>query len=345
MMVNFLFPPPSPATDISTGLAPIANNPASIMNRKQHSIPTGHPKPRKEAPGEQAGRVAETSSGVDPEMIERRRDIRKLLRAAAWVAVGITAYAFLRWGPGMFSLKPGAAGSPAWGPIIAAVAINLLAALLLYLEPRAKASPGIDPDKLARQRDVRTWLVASVWAAVMLPIYFYVRWGADIFSLKHGAAGPLAWGCTIFIVTICLLVALGFGLDGRTEYDAKVPMRGDLADRVGACWLFSCAFGPCLGWVATAVLPITSGSWHWLYGVRVFLAAGLPILTALPLTRYARGKTALILLPLLAGVTLLPVWSAVNAARDLWSGPVARIIPSTGQQVWYLEHTEERFAP
>lgn len=305
-------------------------------------MPADHANPCKEAPEDHSGRMAETSSRVDPETLERRRDIRKLLHTAAWVAVGIAAYSSLRWGSGMFSRKSGTAESPAWGPMIAAVGINLLAALLLYLEPRRKASPGIDPDKLARQRDVRTWLVAAVWAVVMLPIYFYVRCGADIFSLKHGAAGPLAWGCTIFIVTICLLAALGFGLDGHTEYYAKVPMRGDLADRVGACWLFSCALGPSLGWVITAVLPITSSSWHWLYGVRVFLAAGLPILTALPLTRYARGKTAMVLVPLLAGITLLPVWSAVNAARDLWNGPVARVIPSTGKQVWYLEHTEER---
>ena len=316
------------------------------MNKKQPlKRPTHNPQPHKETPGEHAGRVAETSSKIDPETLERRRDIRKALHAAALTAVCISVGALLRWGPGMFSLKPGTAGSPAWGVMIAAVAINLLAALLLYLEPRRKVSPGDDPDKLAQQRDVRTWLIAAVWSAVMLPVIFYVWWGAEVFTLKHGAAGPLAWGATIFFVTICLLAALGFGLQGRTEYYAKVPMRGDLADQVGGYWLVSCALGPCLGWVVTAVFPITFGSWHWLYGARVFLAAGLPILTALPLTRYVRGKTAQVLLPLLAGVTLLPVCSAINAVRDLWSGPVARVIPSTGQQMWYLEHTQERLAP
>ena len=55
-------------------------------------MPVDHAKPRKETPEDHSGRVAETPYRVDPEMLERRRDIRKLFHAATWVAVGIAAY-------------------------------------------------------------------------------------------------------------------------------------------------------------------------------------------------------------------------------------------------------------
>jgi MFS family permease len=110
---------------------------------------------------------------------------------------------------------------------------------------------------------------------------------------------------------------------------------------VGAFWLVGCVFGPFFGWVITSgAIPITLTSWHWLYGLRVLLAAGLPIVTALPLTRYVRGKSTWVALPLLVGVTLLPISSAMNVSRDLWEGPIMRQVQSTDRSQLYLKHTE-----
>lgn len=195
---------------------------------------------------------------------------------------------------------------------------------------------GVGEDKLSRQRDIRKWLVGIVWAAIGIPVVFFMRFGE---------VGPLGWGLTVFIVVLSLLVVVALYFGPRTEYHSSVPMRGDFADRVGACWLFACAFGPLLGWVITAACPITPGSWRWLYGLRVFLAAGLPVITALPLLRYGRGKTAWVLLPLLVGVTMVPVWSAFLVSRDLYAGPVVRQVRPGGPSVLYLRHTERRLVP
>ena len=83
----------------------------------------------------------------------------------------------------------------------------------------------------------------------------------------------------------------------------------------------ACAFGPLLGWVMTAtVFPLTAGSWRWQYLARVFFAVVLPVITAVPLVRYARGKAALIAVPLLVGITALPLLSCWWVLGDLHDG-------------------------
>jgi hypothetical protein len=110
---------------------------------------------------------------------------------------------------------------------------------------------------------------------------------------------------------------------------------------VGAFWLVSCAFGPFFGWVLTSIAPLTATSWRWVYGLRFFLAAGLPIITALPILRYVRGKAARVALPLLLGVTMLAIWSVVNVGRDLLNGPVVQQVRSTGQLEMVLKFTAQ----
>jgi hypothetical protein len=62
-------------------------------------------------------------------------------------------------------------------------------------------------------------------------------------------------------------------------------------------------------------------------------------LTALPLTRYLRGKATLIALPILVAITLLPVMSAVNVSRDLVAGPITQHNQTTDQLEYYLSYT------
>jgi hypothetical protein len=196
----------------------------------------------------------------------------------------------------------------------------------------AKAFFGVGTDKASQHRAIRQLLLGAVECAVLIPLLFYWRFGE---------VGGLGWGTTIFFVVYCLLAATGLYFWPRTEYHTPVRLRGDWADRVGAFWLISCAFGPFLGWIITSAFPITTASWRWLYALRVILAAGLPLITALPLTRYLRGKATWVALPLLVVITILPIWSAVNVSRDLWEGPIVRQVQSTDHSELYLQYTKQ----
>ncbi len=73
----------------------------------------------------------------------------------------------------------------------------------------------------------------------------------------------------------------------------------------------------------------------------IVLAAGLPIVTAVPLIRYVRGKAAWVALPLLVVVTMLPVWTVVGVSQDLWEGPIMRQVEPGEQTQLYLAHTRQ----
>jgi hypothetical protein len=187
---------------------------------------------------------------------------------------------------------------------------------------------GVGPDNASRQHTIRALLVGALESAILIPLLFYVR---------YGEVPGLGWGTTVFFVFYCLLSATGLYIRPRTEYHTQVKLCGDWVDRVGAFWLMSCAFGPLLGWVITSVFPITLTSWQWLYSLRLIFAAGLPLITALPLTRYIRGKSAWVALPILVIITILPILSVVNISRDLWNGPVV----TQAQSEVYLQYTKQ----
>lgn len=170
------------------------------------------------------------------------------------------------------------------------------------------------------RRNVRTFLLAALQAAILIPILFYLEFGEiDSFALSF----------TGFIVVLCLLVALGFSIPdaptAQTEEGREArKWKGGLLDYVGAFWLLACAFGPFFGWAVAEGYTLTEANWRWRYVVRVVLAVALPVLTALPLFRYVRGRYWHIALLLLLCVTALPVWSALNTIRDLREGPEVR---------------------
>jgi hypothetical protein len=178
---------------------------------------------------------------------------------------------------------------------------------------------------------------ALQYLAAAAEVYFIVP---RLFEWRFGEIGPLGWGLTVFLTAYLFVTAVGLLFRPRKQFHTTVPPRGDWLDRVGAFWLVACTFGPLLGWALTAVAPLTPGSWRWLYAGRVMLAAGLPILTALPLLRYVRGKAAWVSLPLLIGVTLLPTWSVARVSLDLRDGVATA--PAAGA---FLRHTGERLEP
>jgi len=163
---------------------------------------------------------------------------------------------------------------------------------------------------LSNRQLARRYLLSAISAAVFTPLLFYLHFG------------ELSWfaiGFTVFLVLLCLLVALGAYFQDRTDYDTRVAGTEGVGDRVGAFWAVACAFGPLLGWFITAFTP-SENSWWWQYAARILFGVALPIVTMLPLLRYVRGKAAMVGLPLLLGITALPISSCWWTIGDLHDG-------------------------
>lgn len=189
--------------------------------------------------------------------------------------------------------------------------------------------PKSDPEE--NRRSARAFLIAAAQAAVFVPALFY---------LQFGEVNAYALSFTGFLVVLCLLVALGYSVPDKPEQQTTAAVRRGLPGRAGAFWLVACAFGPFFGWLATAPeFVVTEQNWWWRYIVRAALSVGLPVLTAVPLLLYARGRYWYVVLLLLLGVTALPVWSGVNTLLDLREGPAVE--RATG----YYDATRNSFYP
>jgi hypothetical protein len=172
-----------------------------------------------------------------------------------------------------------------------------------------------NPANLAKVRP-RRWLVSAVVLAGAVPALFY---------LNFGDVGTFGWGFTVFLVAYCAVAAVGSAFARKPEYHTPVAAKGDALDWIGAFWLVACTFGPFFGWLVTSnAWQLTETNWRWRFGLRVTLCIVLPVVTALPLTRYARGRSALVAIPLLVGVTALPALCGFWTARDIAAGPVTR---------------------
>ena len=192
-------------------------------------------------------------------------------------------------------------------------------------------------DERSRVQAIRRWLLTVPCVIGLLPTLFAFEsyWFFGTFEV-----GELGWGITVFFVVYCLLWALGLYFLPKSGYHTTVGLRRNWLDRLGAFWPVACAIGPFFGWLATTgTVPLTIHSWRWLYLLRLFLAAGLPVLTALPLLRYVRGKASLIQLPLLLVVTTLPILSAMNVSRDLLQGPAESPGSTPRAPILTLPHT------
>lgn len=174
----------------------------------------------------------------------------------------------------------------------------------------------------------RPFLQAIPFVLVLTPLYFWLRFGE---------LPPLAWGLTIFLCTLCLLIAVGLHFQGRPAYHTALKATGGLSDRLGAFWLLACAFGPLAGWITTSAFPVQENTWRTLYLLRVIFAIALPLLTALPLVRYALGSPKRLALLILIGVTLLASLAGWLNLFDLLSGPATR--QDEEQMITYLRYT------
>ncbi|MEO6392858.1 MAG: hypothetical protein ABIP75_13505, partial [Pyrinomonadaceae bacterium] len=175
---------------------------------------------------------------------------------------------------------------------------------------------------------IRRFIKAGLAVAVLVPVIFWLRFGS---------VGWFGWSVTAFLVVMSELFALGLYFGAKPKFHTPVAEKADRWDKLGRYWLVACAGGPFFGWIATNAFAPTDRTWRWQFGLRILLAVVAPIVTALPLTRYARGRSALIAVPLLVLVTALPLATAYWTVRDLILGPVvsrAELIRQQGSFAW-----------
>ena len=174
--------------------------------------------------------------------------------------------------------------------------------------------PEDNPGK--NRRSVRAFVFGAAVAAVSVPLLFYLNFGEiDAFALSF----------TGFVVMLCLLAAVGYSVSDRPVSQIQADVKAGAFGRVGSFWLVACAFGPFFGWLVTAAPALTEENWRWRYVVRALLCVGLPVVCALPLFRYVRGKYWHVALLLLFCVTALAAWSGLNTLLDLREGPTVRL--------------------
>ena len=97
---------------------------------------------------------------------------------------------------------------------------------------------GSENNPEANRRSARAFLIGAAQAAVIIPILFYLQFGViDSFALSF----------TGFVVMLCLLVALGYYVPDKPEYQTTAARKSGPLGYVGAFWLAACAFGPFFG--------------------------------------------------------------------------------------------------
>ena len=180
------------------------------------------------------------------------------------------------------------------------------------LDGMAESDGGPKNNPAENRRSARAFVIGAAQAVFVIPFLFYLHFGEiDAFALSF----------TGFIVVLCLLVALGYSISDRPAPQTHAGAKVGAVGRVGSFWLMACAFGPFFGWLVTEGFTLTEANWRWRYVVRVLLCVGLPVLTALPLFVYVRGRYWHVALLLLWGVTTLAAWSGLNTLLDLREGP------------------------
>jgi hypothetical protein len=128
-----------------------------------------------------------------------------------------------------------------------------------------------------------------------------------VFRVYFGEFSVFSFGFTLFLSVMQVLMVIGYRFQNRVEYHTTKEASLGLLDKIGGFWLVACAFGAFFSWVfgqLAAAFPEISSS---MYFAAAVFAIGLPVVTVLPNLRYVGGKAALIQVPLLVMITILPV--------------------------------------
>src|SRR2546423_6624330 len=98
-------------------------------------------------------------------------------------------------------------------------------------EAVAQSYYAIEKSKVSPAQMVYRYLLGAVWALLLMPTLFYLRFGT---------IGAFGWVCTIFLIGLCLLSALGFYFIDRPEYHTTVALKNNWLDKIGGFWLVAC---------------------------------------------------------------------------------------------------------
>jgi hypothetical protein len=135
----------------------------------------------------------------------------------------------------------------------------------------------------------------------------------------------------IGVAAFFALVQLGFlvvpPLTTRARRDGKLgsvagtpPLASSRLDALAVVWLLAIPFGPVIGWVATNSFAVTASNWRLLLGIRATVCILVPLLGALSMLRFVRGKTAGLAAAILGVGTVFPMFAGRAAAMDLMNG-------------------------
>jgi len=141
-------------------------------------------------------------------------------------------------------------------------------------------------------------LVASSATAVALLLL--------IFWLTFNELPLFAFGFAIVFVVLQILVIIGFRFQRRPESHSQ-NVKSSQIDRLGGFWLLACCLGALLGWICGSLGDGADSMKDVFYAASIFFSVGLPVVTMLPNVRYIRGRAALIQIPILTFITMLPV--------------------------------------
>jgi hypothetical protein len=152
--------------------------------------------------------------------------------------------------------------------------------------------------------------VAAV--ALFVPALFWFRYG----DLRFGPA--VAGFLLLLVLGVQFLPELNrkYG----PEQAAQTVKRGPF-DALGVVWLLAIPFAPFIAWVIGSLSTVNAHTWRWVLGTKAFLCVALPLVCALPLLRYVRGRAAPYSLLILFLGTIFPVSIGWPSAADFLRGP------------------------
>jgi hypothetical protein len=148
--------------------------------------------------------------------------------------------------------------------------------------------------------------------ALFVPAIFWFRFG----DLRFGLA----------VAGFLLLLVLGvqFLPELNRKYgpeQAALKVKRSTFDALGVVWLLAIPFAPFFAWVIGSLSTVNVHTWRWVLGTRAFLCVAVPLICALPLLRYIRGRAAPYSLLILFLGTMFPVSIGWNSAADFVRGP------------------------
>ncbi len=131
---------------------------------------------------------------------------------------------------------------------------------------------------------------------------------------------PFACAITGFLLLLGLGVSI---LPGKFKESSAENTTVKQMGRFGKILLFIWFFSPVgalIGWILTDLIDITLSNWRTLFAIRATFVL-VPLICALPLFRYVRGRTKYVGLAIIACWTALPVLTGLQSAVDLLRGP------------------------